>query len=124
MVPFPDKTVPTVPLTTHISKVKKGAILVYFIHCKRLGAIKIGSTDDVQYRLKTLQTGCPAQLVLIGCCDDSEPALHRQFAHLRIRGEWFRDHRELKLHIKFLINRDKHYIAKSKGKEVQGYVQL
>lgn len=68
--------------------------LVYFIQCGAYGPIKIGVTTGNPYcRLALLQTGCPERLDLLGvifpCDPTKEGELHAQFAHLRIRGEWF-----------------------------------
>lgn len=57
-------------------------------------AVKIGFTDTrPDIRLKALQTGNPQELVLVGAIKGRsglERTLHQAFAHLRIRGEWFR----------------------------------
>jgi Meiotically up-regulated gene 113 len=72
---------------------------VYFAQDRATGLIKIGHTEgDVADRLKTLQTGCPGELVLLlvesGNHRD-EKVLHARFALLRERGEWFRPGPEL-----------------------------
>lgn len=68
---------------------------IYFIQRgDEHGAIKIGWTwTDPMKRLHTLQHANDETLTLLGyfpgSCGD-EAALHERFAHLRIRGEWFR----------------------------------
>jgi len=58
---------------------------------------KIGVTNDIDKRLKTLQTGNPEKLKVIWYEDGLlEPTklerhLHRQFASNRLNGEWFKD---------------------------------
>jgi hypothetical protein len=55
--------------------------------------IKIGTTRNLDNRLKTLQTGQATRLMLVGSCPgDSrmERSLHRQFAEFRVSGEWFK----------------------------------
>lgn len=65
---------------------------IYFVRAGRAGHIKIGSASDVVARIKMLQTGCPDELQLLGAMAGNaamERRLHEQFAHLRVRGEWF-----------------------------------
>lgn len=79
---------------------KTGTGFVYFIAASGTGNVKIGfSADDPNKRLRSLQTGCPNELELLysepGAVAD-EKAYHALFAHLRVRGEWFRDDTELR----------------------------
>ena len=63
----------------------------YFAQAGR-GPIKIGETDDVEGRIRALQTANPEELSLLGripCELHSEKSLHERFKHLRLRGEWF-----------------------------------
>ncbi len=54
--------------------------------------IKIGRTNDVQGRIKSLQTGAGAILTTLAIIPaDVEHELHRRFAGLRRHGEWFED---------------------------------
>jgi hypothetical protein len=74
---------------------------VYFIEAVGLGVVKIGCADDARKRLAQLQVGCPDDLVLRGVfhTDDAprlEAAYHERYAHLRIRGEWFRFDEDLR----------------------------
>lgn len=63
----------------------------YFIQAGPDGPIKIGLAEDVEQRLKELQTGCPDDLRLIGRMDGNhEKNLHQHFKQFWIRGEWFR----------------------------------
>lgn len=75
-----------------------GVAKVYFIQAAT-GPIKIGfTTGKVETRLKELQPGNPDPLVLLAWIPapkEKEAELHRQFAHLLIRGEWFRPAVEL-----------------------------
>lgn len=68
--------------------------MIYFIQDQNLHHIKIGYTgDDPVGRLKALQTGSAAKLVLLGCVEGSqseEAEMHRRFAEHRVAGEWFR----------------------------------
>lgn len=68
--------------------------MVYFIQAGEGGLIKIGMTYDVADRMKTLQVGCPARLILLGVIQredaaEQERSAHIYFKHLRVRGEWF-----------------------------------
>lgn len=77
---------------------------VYFFGCEDAGAVKIGICGDRVYeRLNQAQVNCPLQLTLLAAFDgglQDEADLHSHFAHLRIRGEWFRATPELLDHIK------------------------
>ena len=61
------------------------------------GPVKIGSSQNVQGRLKALQTGNASPLNIrkwIGPFEtkkasEMERALHEKFKHYRVRGEWF-----------------------------------
>lgn len=68
---------------------------VYFIQAGDGGPVKIGHTlkTTVRRRLETLQTAHHLELRLLLAVTGSvvdEQRLHRDFAALRIRGEWFR----------------------------------
>jgi hypothetical protein len=77
--------------------------VIYFIEATGAGLLKIGFTDgDPEQRLKQLQTGCPHPLRLVATAAGSQKAeaeLHRQFAHLRASGEWFRLDDELRVFV-------------------------
>ena len=63
---------------------------VYFIQAGEY--VKIGITENLTRRLASLQHANPLPLVLIRAVEgdtDREQAIHRRFAHLRVRGEWF-----------------------------------
>ena len=71
---------------------------VYFIRAGDDGAIKIGWSQDVEFRKAQLQTGNALPLktlaVMAGTLE-LEKALHLRFAHLRLESEWFRGSQEL-----------------------------
>lgn len=77
--------------------------MIYFIACPVANAVKIGVTHNPPYhRLMSMQAGCPFELQLIGVtegCYQDEAALHKRFAALRVRGEWFLLTDELRSHI-------------------------
>ena len=69
---------------------------VYFI--QRGDAIKIGFSVQPERRMENLQSSHHLPLQLLGTVPASvvdEMAVHARFAHLRIRGEWFRSDRDL-----------------------------
>lgn len=71
---------------------------VYFVRHGEHGPIKIGTAGDVERRLRSLQSGNPVTLVLLGAMPawgGEESELHAAFAEHRIRGEWFRPHPDL-----------------------------
>jgi len=65
---------------------------VYFLKDGE-GRIKIGWSVEVPRRLRQLQTAQAQLLVCLGVIwttdPETEKRLHRQFAALKIRGEWF-----------------------------------
>lgn len=72
---------------------------IYFIQAGTNGPIKIGQTSNgIKERMAQLQTGCPYELKLIWLYtgdDFTEQDLHKEFAHERVRGEWFRPTKDL-----------------------------
>jgi hypothetical protein len=66
----------------------------------KVGFAKAGTLGK---RLATLQIACWEELVLLGTAQGvSEDAVHLQFRHLRVRGEWFRAEPELLTYIERL----------------------
>jgi hypothetical protein len=56
-------------------------------------AVKIGTAQDYRTRIKTLQIGQEKPLIILAIVLGSiadEYQTHQRFAHLRMRGEWFR----------------------------------
>ncbi|HXO71575.1 MAG TPA: GIY-YIG nuclease family protein [Bradyrhizobium sp.] len=68
--------------------------VVYFVSIdQNQELIKIGHTTNLTSRLSSLRTGSPNELqvhLVIPGSRDYEQELHRKFASLRMRGEWFR----------------------------------
>jgi len=69
--------------------------VIYFIQDEGLNLVKIGYTGDTDAseRLRALQTGSPAGLVLLTTIPGDrarEASLHERFAPLRVNGEWFK----------------------------------
>lgn len=67
--------------------------MIYFARLIGTNLVKIGyAKHNVVGRLKTLQTGSPGELELLGSSDGDlrrEQLLHHRFAASRVRGEWF-----------------------------------
>ena len=88
-------------IKSNISKVKpekKYDSYVYFIQDKMSNMIKIGKANDVEKRLKQLQTSCPYELELLSYIpgDESlEKDIHKKFSEYRHRGEWFMPKKEI-----------------------------
>ncbi len=62
------------------------------------GPIKIGTSFDPRVRVRQFQTGSPDELWIMGVwpnCPYTEEEVHQMFAHLWIRGEWFRPGQDL-----------------------------
>ncbi len=65
---------------------------VYFAHARRSDLIKIGTSTDVEQRLRSLALLCGELPVLLATVPGSYPTeecLHRAFASARTFGEWF-----------------------------------
>lgn len=70
---------------------------IYFVRRRIDGAIKIGFSEDVDRRIKEIETGageCELIAEMVGR-QSREAELHRQFAHRRLHGEWFSPNDEL-----------------------------
>ena len=67
--------------------------MIYFIQQGTSGPIKIGYTENnVNERIKSLQTGNPTPLKLIGYIPgtvEDEKAIHKMFENFNIQNEWF-----------------------------------
>lgn len=73
---------------------------IYFIETIGVPCVKIGVTrGNSEHRLTLIATGCPLDIRVLGTMPGGfrlEKDIHRQFNHLRIRGEWFHLTRELR----------------------------
>ncbi len=79
-------------------KKRKAEVRVYFAHNQEVGAVKIGSSGDVNARLDALQIASPHELILMGTLPGGrreEKRLHQLFDAMHMRGEWFRATPEL-----------------------------
>lgn len=78
---------------------------VYFVLSEDKKMVKIGYSNNVTKRVRSMSTGSPVKLTCIktipgGASEEAE--LHRRFAHLRQHGEWFIYSKELKDFVKDL----------------------
>lgn len=67
---------------------------VYFLHDATAKLVKIGFTRNVVRRTGTVRSASGRDAVLLGTIIGTfadENRIHRQFDHLRERGEWFRE---------------------------------
>lgn len=61
----------------------------YFIICR--DKVKIGRSNNVKYRMSSMQVGNPFPLVLAGICNRaSEAYLHEHFKAYHHQGDWYR----------------------------------
>ena len=97
--------------------------MIYFIADEH-NRIKIGRSVNPFERLRQLQRATGSKLTLLAMepYGRKETILHRKFAHLRIRGEWFRAGDDLVEYIKrihILYSRDKPiHIGSDKQKQI------
>jgi len=66
--------------------------MVYYIQARHGGCIKIGYAEFPKQRLKTLQAGCPVELVLLAEHEGNhltETKVHDRFFKTRHHREWF-----------------------------------
>lgn len=76
--------------------------LTYFIRARGMGDIKIGKSNQVKVRLKSLFTAASRGVDLVACYPapiTHEKELHLEFERLRLCGEWFRPGDELLTHL-------------------------
>lgn len=70
----------------------KSSEVVYLIGAEGLDMVKIGTTADVNQRVRAMQTGLPLTLSVLWTCEggrELERALHDKFRAHNHRGEWF-----------------------------------
>jgi len=82
-----------------------GQYLTYFVRARGMGDIKIGKTNHVTTRVKSLWSNASRGVDLVACYPGDithEVELHREFEHLRLCGEWFRPGAELLTHLSIL----------------------
>lgn len=71
---------------------------IYFIQENVSDAIKVGTSRCIRARVSALRVSTPGALTVLAATEGGrcvEGLLHWLFAHIRIRGEWFRPAPEL-----------------------------
>ena len=75
---------------------------LYIVRCCPFNYYKIGITNNIEKRIKTLQIGCPFELKFIIAVEADmedflgreiaylEKFLHGNYEHLKLKGEWFK----------------------------------
>lgn len=89
---------------------KEAAGTIYYLQAAPDGLIKIGTTNDLATRLRTLMASCPVVLTLLRTHAGShvtERSLHELFYKHRSHGEWFYPHPEILAHIKATQDQDR-----------------
>lgn len=86
---------PDVPLTLRPDP-RADRRVIYFVRAVGLSLVKIGVANCVHKRVKDIGLVCPVDLEILGVIETDRSAalenqLHRRFADLRHRGEWFRE---------------------------------
>lgn len=87
-------------------RIDRPGILVYFISCPG-NRIKIGYSVKPERRLRSLQTGMPFKLALLGYVPGGptlEKMLRAHFAKRRVAGEWFKAMPALMREVETLID--------------------
>ncbi|MGD6742963.1 GIY-YIG nuclease family protein [Streptomyces sp. BH106] len=88
-------TLPSQPADSNAaatSSQKRPAEVVYLVGAEGLDLVKIGTTTDVDRRIRAMQTGLPLTLSVLWTCEggrELERALHGEFRAQNRRGEWF-----------------------------------
>jgi hypothetical protein len=88
---------------------------VYFMRMGDGGPIKIGHAQNVAKRRTAFQIAVASTVEVLSVIDggaETEAEVHRQFGHLRLRGELFRPDQELMAHIASLPPAAKRRAAK------------
>jgi len=78
---------------TQCSDRKEQVSYVYLIGCKKNNTMKIGFSNNPQKRLQGLQVSSPHPLSILATIKGGQPLerkLHKEFAHLKLSGEWFK----------------------------------
>ncbi len=80
--------------------------MIYFVRAKDSGHVKIGYSATPHSRFSKMRSDSASELEVVVVIEGDltdETALHKRFAELRERGEWFRDDGSLTAHMDRLI---------------------
>ena len=92
LMPLSDRIALGALTRLYYGEVRRRGTFMYAIQAGDDGPVKLGITQDPAQRIKTLQTANPHELRGLAAwriLPEEEKAIHQQFAHARIRGEWF-----------------------------------
>lgn len=92
---------------------KADSSVVYFIICREVSRIKIGTSKSLNARVERHSTACPFPLELLCSIPGGvqvEHQIHAKFAHLRRHLEWFEAAPELLSYIESLKQNETHSI--------------
>lgn len=89
---------------------------VYLVHAS--GHWKLGVSQNVEQRLRELQTGCPFRVEIVKFWKSEqaakvERALHRRFAEHRMEGEWFKLPESALTYLKGIDDLDREFLAET-----------
>ena len=93
--------------------------MVYLIHAEETMRYKIGTSENINARIKAMDTGCPTNLNLIHYVDGNkaiEKRLHHKFNKYRKKGEWFQFDENTKIRVIEYMNNNKFSFKKFKNK--------
>lgn len=73
-------------------------MILYVLEIKKLETYKIGVTDNLEKRIKQLQTGSPEEITVVNYFEYELPKqafkiekiLHKKFKKHQTQGEWFK----------------------------------
>ena len=89
--------------TVYFEGEKSNVHYIYFIRNIRTNNVKIGRSNNPEFRLRTLQTGNDSEMELMGYiekCDKTyEKQLQKMFKEYHVRGEWYMLSHALKMFI-------------------------
>jgi len=95
---------------------------LYFIQCGNDGPIKIGISSNTDKRLFELEPFSPYELRILKIVKNGgqglERKLHKKFADLRLKNEWFEPDKKLLEYIKNLKTQPKRSIVKSVEEQI------
>jgi len=105
--------------------------MIYFIKAGNLNQIKIGYSKNPKARFYAINLSSPINLQLIKTIQgekDNEKNIHKKFSHIKVKGEWFQQTKELMDFIEnitdFEIEKKKKRLIRNKRIEMSLYGNL
>lgn len=99
-------------LRAAIDELSRRPTFIYFVEAA--GHIKIGKADKWKKRLSGIQCSLPVKLtrlLVLQAHVGFETDLHEKFAAVRVRGEWFKDCREIRDFIEAASKKKKLFVV-------------